>query len=240
MSKGKIYDSYAEAVADIPDGSTIMIGGFGSVGGTPSNLIVALRDQGAKDLTLVSNSGGHGELTRIFLPPNGYIDHGILYQKHQVRKIICSAPVLHGYPPTPCAQAVMDGETELEIVPQGTLAERIRAGGSGIGAFYTPTGVGTLLEKGKEKRVINGKEMLLETALTADYALIQAHRADRMGNLVYRGTCRNQNPLMATAARVTIVEVECVVEPGALDPETIITPGIFVHRIVGKRGGQAR
>lgn len=240
MSIGKIYDSFDEAIADIPDGATVMIGGFGSVGGTPSSLIQALYDRGVKNLTIISNSGGHGDLTRIFLPPNGYIDPGILYEKRQVRKVICSAPVIHGYPPTPCAKAVMDGEVELEIVPQGTLAERIKAGGSGIGAFYTPTGVGTLLEAGKEKRVIEGREMLLETALSADYALIQAHKSDRMGNLVYRGTCRNLNPLMAAAAKVTIAEVDQIVETGELDPEVVVTPGIFVHRVVAKQGGRAQ
>jgi len=239
MISGKVYPSFEEAVADIPHGATIMIGGFGGVGGMPQNLIMALRNQGAKNLTIIHNTGGFG-FSEIgysvgYAVPRDieFNDHAALIANKQVKKVIASYP----FPPAPTLNSpfkeqYLAGEIELEIVPQGTLAERIRAGGAGIPAFYTATGVGTLIESGKEKRIINGKEYILEYALNADYALVRAHKADTMGNLVYRGTARTFNPVVATAATTTIVEVDEIVEPGALDPEHIITPFVYVDRIV--------
>ncbi|MFC2035710.1 CoA transferase subunit A [Chloroflexota bacterium] len=223
----KEYSSFETAVADIPDGAVIMMGNFAGPGGFPLNLCRALRDKAAKNLTIIANTAGGTGLTLDF------DDHRILFESKQVKKVIAAFPfsVSSAYP-SPCERQILVGEVELEIVPQGTLAERIRAGGYGIGAFYTPTGVGTVVERGKEKKVIDGKEMLLEFALRADYALIRGYKADRLGNLIYRGTARQFNPLMATAARVTIVEVDEIVKVGELEPEVIVTPGIFVQRIV--------
>ncbi len=214
----KVFDSISEAVADIHDGATIMIGGFGQAG-QPTELINALLDQGAKDLVIVNNNAGNG-------------DTGLaaLLAAQRVRKIICSFPrqtdshVFDGL--------YRKGEIELELVPQGNLAERIRAAGAGIGGFFTPTGVGTLLSEGKEHRHIDGREYMLEYPLFADYALIQALHADRWGNLVYRKTARNFGPIMATAARITITQVQSIVPLGALDPESVVTPGIYVQRVV--------
>jgi 3-oxoadipate CoA-transferase alpha subunit len=214
----KIVPSLAEAVADIRDGATVMVSGFGTAG-IPAELIDALIAQGARDLTVVNNNAGNG-------------DTGIaaLLAHRRVRKIICSFPrqvdswVFDGLYRT--------GEIELELVPQGNLAERIRAAGAGIGAFFTPTGYGTLLAEGKETREIGGRHYVLEYPIHADYALIKAERGDRWGNLVYRKTARNFGPIMATAAKRTIVQVRETVELGALDPEAIVTPGIFVHRVV--------
>lgn len=223
----KIFASFAEVVADIPNGAVIMIGNFAGPGGTPYYLIRALRDQGAKNLTLIANTAGGTGLTL------EYDDHKILFENRQVKKVIASFPFsTSASRPSAAEKQIRAGEVELEIVPQGTLAERIRAGGAGIPAFYTPTGVGTVIEKGKEKRDFQGRPCLLEYALKADYALIRAYQADRIGNLVYRGTQRQFNPIMATAARVTIAEVDKIVAVGTLDPEVIATPGIFVHRIV--------
>ena len=223
----KVYDNFAAAVADIPDGSVIMLGNFAGPGGFPVNLCRALRNQGARELTIIANTAGGIGLTLDF------DDHRILFENKQVKKVIASFPFsVSPAHPTPAERQLIAGEVELEIVPQGTLAERIRAGGYGIGAFYTPTGVGTVVEEGKEKRVIDSREMLLEYALKADYALIRAYKADTLGNLVYRGTARQFNPLMAAAARVTVAEVDEIVEAGELDPEAIITPGILVQRIV--------
>jgi 3-oxoacid CoA-transferase A subunit len=229
----KLYTTCREAVADIPDGATVMIGGFGSFGGLPTNLIVALAEQGAKDLTVIANMGGVGfELSRR-IKPEGYHDAGVLFEHGQVKKFIGSVPALGGMPPTsPLEIAYNAGTLELETVPQGTLAERIRCGGGGLGGFYTPVGAGTVVAEGKEKKVLNGKDYILELPLTADFALIKAHRADRLGNLVYRGTARCFNPVMATAARVTIVEVDEVVPAGELEPEAVVTPHVFVNRIV--------
>ncbi|MBZ4488342.1 3-oxoacid CoA-transferase subunit A [Microbacterium sp. cx-55] len=206
------------AVAGIPDGATVMIGGFGRAG-QPVELIDALIAQGASDLTIVNNNAGNG-------------DTGLaaLLAKRRVRKIICSFPrqsdswVFDGL--------YRAGEIELEIVPQGNLAERIRAAGAGIGAFFSPTGVGTVLAEGKEARVIEGREYVLEYPIRADFALISALRGDRWGNLVFRETARNFGPVMATAATTTIVQVDEVVPLGELDPETVVTPGIFVDRLV--------
>lgn len=229
----KVLISCDEAVADIFDGATVMVGGFGSFAGLPVNLIAALSRQGAKNLTVIANMGGVGFELSKRIKPEGYEDLGILFEKGQVRKFIGSVPALGGMPPnSPLERLHKEGKVEIEIVPQGTLAERIRCGAGGLGGFYTPVGVGTVVEKGKEKKVIGGREYILELPLTADFALIKAHKADNLGNLVYRRTARCFNPVMATAARVTIVEVDGLVPAGQLDPESIVTPHIYVHRIV--------
>jgi 3-oxoadipate CoA-transferase alpha subunit len=227
----KVVSSFAEAVADVPDGAVIMMDGFGGPGGMPQRLILALRDNGAKGLTIISNTAG--------LPGFGSlgvavaVTHNVLMENGQVRKVIASFPV-SASPARPNAFELLyrEGKIELELAPQGTLAERIRAGGAGIPAFYTPTGAGTPMAQGKEVRVFNGRTCVLEHALQADFAFIRAHQADTLGNLSYRGTSRNFNALMATAARITIAEVDEVLEPGGIEPEAIVTPGIFVKRIV--------
>ncbi len=208
----------ATAVAGIPDGATVMIGGFGRAG-QPVELIDALIAQGARELTIVNNNAGNGDTGLAALLAAG-----------RVRKVVCSFPRQHD-------SWVFDGlyragEIELELVPQGNLAERIRAAGAGIGAFFSPTGVGTALAEGKEARTIGGRDYVLEYPIHADYALIGAWRADRWGNLVYRKTARNFGPIMATAAVVTVAQVDEVVPLGALDPEAVVTPGIFVDRVV--------
>ncbi|MFF5083350.1 3-oxoacid CoA-transferase subunit A [Actinoplanes sp. NPDC000266] len=206
-----------EAVADIADGSTLLIGGFG-LAGMPSALIDALIRQGAGDLTIVSNNAGNGE-----------VGLAALLKAGRVRKVVCSFP-------RQADSYVFDelyrtGRIELELVPQGNLAERLRAAGAGIGAFFGPTGVGTPLAEGKETRTIEGREYVLEYPIRGDVALISADKADGMGNLVYRRTARNFGPVMATAATTTIVQVNEVVPTGALDPEAVVTPGIFVDRV---------
>jgi len=205
-------------VADIHDGATILIGGFGTAG-MPSQLIDALIGHGARDLTIVNNNAGNG-------------DTGLaaLLKAKRVRKIVCSFP-------RQSDSHVFDGlfragEIELELVPQGNLAERIRAAGAGIGGFFTPTGYGTALAEGKETRLIDGRHYVLEHPIHADFALIKALRGDRWGNLVYRKTARNFGPIMAMAARCTIAQVSEIVDLGQLDPETIVTPGIFVQHVV--------
>jgi len=208
----------AAAVAGVRDGDTVMIGGFGRAG-QPVELIDALIEAGASDLTIINNNAGNGD-----------VGLAALLAARRVRKIVCSFPRQHD-------SWVFDGlyragEIELELVPQGNLAERIRAAGAGIGAFFTPTGVGTLLTEGKEQRTIDGRDYVLEYPLRADVALISGLRADRWGNLVYRETARNFGPIMATAATTTIVQVDEVVELGSLDPETVVTPGLFVDRVV--------
>jgi 3-oxoadipate CoA-transferase alpha subunit len=210
--------SPAEAVADIFDGATVMIGGFGEAG-SPIELIHALIDQGATDLTVVNNNTGSGE-----------VGLAALIKEGRVSKMICSYPRTANSTVFP--ELYRSGRTALELVPQGTLAERIRAGGAGIPAFYTATSVGTPLEEGKERRTLAGRDYVLEHGLTADFSLIKCRVADRHGNLLYNKTARNFSPVMATAARTTIVQTREVVEPGALDPEAIVTPSIFVHRIV--------
>ncbi|MGE4370715.1 MAG: 3-oxoacid CoA-transferase subunit A [Burkholderiaceae bacterium] len=214
----KLVPSLQEAVQGISDGSTIMIGGFGTAG-QPNDLIAALIEQGATDLVVINNNAGNGETGLAALLGAG-----------RVRKIICSFP-------RQADSQIFDGlyhagKIELELVPQGNLAERIRAAGAGIGAFYTPTSVGTPLAEGKETRVINGREYVLEYPLHADYSLIKAQTADRWGNLMYRKTARNFGPIMAMAARTTIAQVAAVVPLGDLDPEAIVTPGLFVQRVV--------
>lgn len=233
MTSNKIISNADEAVADIFDGATIMVGGFGSFGGLPINLLVALANQGAKSLTIIANAGGVGFELSDRIKPGGYQDLGIVFENGQVRKFIGSIPALGGMPPTsPIERLYNEGKVEIEMVPQGTLAERIRCGAGGLGGFYTPVGIGTVVETGKEKKVINGKEYILELPLVADFAFIKAHQADTLGNLVYKGTARCFNPVMATAAKVTIVEVDHLVPLGQLDPEVIITPHIYVDRIV--------
>jgi len=217
----KVLESPEEAVSDIQDGSAIMFGGFG-VAGIPFTLIKALYERGTKSITAITNSPG-GRLEDF--------DLSILFKKRQISKVIASYPVYAGKV-NAFEELYERGEVELELVPQGTFAERIRAGGAGIPGFYTPTGVGTVAEEDKEKRSFNGREYLLELALKADFALIKAHKADRMGNLTYRMTARNFNPVMATAATITIAEVDEIVEVGELDPESVVTPGIYVDRII--------
>jgi 3-oxoacid CoA-transferase A subunit len=237
MITNKVFRSCTEAVADIFDGSTIMVGGFGSFGGLPINLIVALANHGAKNLTVIANMGGVGFELSKRIKPGGYQDLGVLFEKGLVKKFIGSVPALGGMPPdSPLEKLYNVGKVEVELVPQGTLAERIRCGSGGIGGFYTTVGVGTTIEKGKEKKVINGKEYILELPLTADFALIKAHQADTLGNLVYRKTARCFNPVMAPAARTTIAEVDKLVQVGLLDPEMIVTPHVYVQRIVEVSG----
>ena len=224
--RSKTFGSFAEAVADIPDGSVIGIGGFAAPG-TPYNLLRALRDQGAKGLTCVGNTTGGAHQPR--MP-----DIASLVENGQVKKVIASFTAATR--PTdvlPFTKYYESGEVEAELVPQGTLAERMRAAGAGIPAFYTPTAVGTELAEGRETRVFNGREMLLEYALPLDYAFVRAWRADASGNLVFRLTQRNFCPVMAMAAKVCIVEVEEDILPaGALDPDAVHTSGIFVQRLV--------
>ena len=214
----KSFASAEAALADIPEGATIMIGGFGGAG-MPVALIDALIAQGARGLTIVNNNAGNG-------------DTGLaaLIAAKRVRKILCSFP--RQADSWHFDKAYRAGELELELVPQGTLAERIRAAGAGIGAFFTPTAYGTDLAKGKETRRIGDRDYVLEYPIHADYALIKADRADRWGNLSYRMTARNFAPIMAAAAKCTVVQVREMVELGALDPETVVTPGIFVQRVV--------
>lgn len=214
----KRIGSASEAVADIPDGSSIMIGGFGEAG-SPIELIHALIDQGASNLTVISNNTGSGQ-----------VGLAALLKARRVSKVVCSFPKSANSTVFP--ELYGEGFTELELVPQGTLAERIRAGGAGIPAFYTPTAVATELANGKEQRDFNGRQYLLEHGLTADFALIKGYTADSHGNVVYNKTARNFAPIMAMAARIAIVQATQVLEPGTLDPETIITPGIFVEKVV--------
>ncbi|MFZ3287447.1 MAG: 3-oxoacid CoA-transferase subunit A [Telluria sp.] len=216
----KISGSLEAAVVDIKDGATVMIGGFGNAG-MPSALIDALIGQGARELTIVNNNAGNGDTGLAALLKAG-----------RVRKIICSFP-------RQADSHVFDslyhaGKIELELTPQGNLAERIRAAGAGIGGFFSPTGYGTLLAEGKETRLIDGRHYVLESPIHADFALIKALRGDRWGNLVYRKTARNFGPIMAMAAACTVAQVGEVVELGQLDPETIVTPGIFVQRVVAQ------
>ena len=222
--RNKVFSTFDEAVADIPDGATIMFSGFGAPG-VPRNLIAALLRQGAKVLTGISNRHGHED---------GLMDVGKLIEAGRMKKMICSfTAATHPSRALAFEKLYEAGEIEGEIVPQGTLAEKIRAAGAGIGAFYTPTGVGTEVADGKEHRTINGQQYLLEYPLPADYAFIRAYRADAWGNLQYRLTQRNFSPIMAQAARITIAEVEGeILEAGAFDPDQVHTPGIFVDRLV--------
>ena len=220
---GKIYPSTDEAVADIPDGASIAIGGFFTAG-TPVPLIQALARQGAKDLTIICMQMG---------PGNEDINQMVINK--QVKKAICNYPFYRSASQganSPTEQAVRAGELELEVYPMGTFIEKLRAGGAGIAAFYTPTGVGTVVEEGKEKRVFGDGEYLLELALKPDYAFVYAYQGDWLGNLICHKTARNYNPEMAAAARLTIAAVENVVEAGELDPDKVHVPGIYVQRVV--------
>lgn len=231
MPINKIVSSFDEAVADIPDGATIMIGGFGTVASCPTCLLEALARKGIKNLTTVSNTTGFGSDVWKLLGYKFSEDMDILVRNGQIKKSIVAAPVSTIYQNT-FEKLLRAGKVEVEMVPQGTLAERIRATRAGLGGVYIPTGVGTVVEQGKEKKVINGRTYLLELPIKADFALIKAHKADRWGNLVYRRTSRTFNATMAGAAGVTIAEVDEIVELGGLDPEVIITPGIYVDRVV--------
>jgi 3-oxoacid CoA-transferase subunit A len=211
----KVVRDAHEAVADISAGVTIMMGGFGLCG-IPENLIGALRDKGVKNLTVISNNAGVDDF-----------GIGLLLRQRQVKKMISTYVGENRL----FEELVLNGELQIELNPQGTFAERIRAGGAGIGGFYTPTGYGTIIAEGKETRTWNGKHYVLELPLRADYAFVKAWKGDRYGNLIYRKTARNFNPLMATAASVTIAEVEELVDLGDLDPDLIHTPGIYVKRI---------
>ena len=235
----KVYADGPSAIADLPDGATVFIDGFGGPGGMAHYLLVSLRDRGSRNLTIVSNTAGIARVVSFGTPPgHTAIDHSVLVENGQVAKAIASFPVSPSVSrPSEFELAYRRGEVDLELVPQGTLAERLRAGGAGIEAFYTPTGAGTLIAEGKESRVIDGREYILEQGLRADFALIRAHWADTRGNLVYRGTSRNFNAVMAAGARVTVVEVDEIVQPGELDPEAVVTPGIFVQRIVQRPDG---
>ena len=235
----KVYADGPTAMADLPDGATVFIDGFGGPGGMAHYLLVSLRDRGSRELTIVSNTAGIARVVSFGTPPGRTaIDHSVLVENGQVAKAIASFPVSPSVSrPSEFELAYRRGEVDLELVPQGTLAERLRAGGAGIHAFYTPTGAGTLIAEGKEGRIIDGREYILEYGLRADFALIRAHQADTQGNLVYRGTSRNFNAVMAPAARVTVVEVDEIVEAGQLDPEAVVTPGVFVQRIVRRPDG---
>lgn len=218
MSRAQIFASPDEAVSVVKDGDTVLVGGFG-LAGMPFDLIDALIRHGASDLTIVSNNAGNGE-----------VGLAALLKAGRVRKILCSFP-------RQADSYVFDdlyrrGEVELEVVPQGNLAERMRAAGAGIGAFYCPTGVGTPLAEGRETRTIDGRDYVLEYPIRGDVALISAHTADTMGNLVYRKTARNFGPVMATAATTTVVQVSSIVDAGQIDPEVVVTPGIYVDRVV--------
>jgi len=214
----KIVQSMAEAMAGIQDGAVVLVGGFGSIG-QPNALIEGLIEQGAKDLTVVANNSGVG-----------YVGLAKLLDTGRVRKIVCSFP--RTADPVVFERLWREGKIELECVPQGTMAERMRAAGAGIPAFYTPTAVGTKLAAGKEEREIGGRKYILEEALHGDVALVEAWEADRWGNLTYNSSARNFNPVMATAAKLTIVQSQHIVELGALDPEKIATAGIFVDRVL--------
>ena len=214
----KIVDTVEEAIADICDGASIMVGGF-SVAGTPHNLLAAICRKGLKNVTLIGNA---------------FSQFIVATSDLGVKKVICTSPVPHssGWGTSPVDQGIQEGIIEVEIVPQGTFVERIRIGGAGILGFYTPVGVGTIIAEGKEERVLHGEKCLLELPLKDDFALIKADKADRFGNLVYRMAQRNFNPLMATAAKTTIVEVDEVIPLGSLSPEVVDTPGIYITRVV--------
>jgi 3-oxoacid CoA-transferase subunit A len=216
----KVLQSADEAAALVPDGASILMGGFGLCG-IPENLILALYARGTRNLTVVSNNAGVDDFGL-----------GILLRSRQVKKMIATYVGEN----KEFERQFLTGELEVDLVPQGTFAERIRAGGAGIGGFFTPTGYGTLAAEGKETRVIDGRPYVLEQPITADFAFVRAWKGDRLGNLVYRRTARNFNPVMATAGRVTIAEVQHLVEPGEIDPDHVVTPGIFVrHIVVGAR-----
>lgn len=220
----KVFESAAAAIADIPDGAVLMAGGFGLCG-IPENLIMALRERGTRGLTVISNNCGVDDWGL-----------GPLLQSRQIRKMISSYVGEN----KEFERQYLSGELEVELCPQGTLAERIRAGGAGIPAFFTPTGFGTVVAEGKETREFDGRSYVMERALVADFAFVKAWKADRQGNLVYRHTARNFNPMMATAGRITVAEVEELVEDGEIHPDAVHTPGIFVQRVIRGHDYQKR
>ncbi len=220
MPRKRICETALEAVADVPDGATVLVHSFGPPQAWPTDCLLALALRGVKDLTIVCNT-----------PAGGPTSLNVLAEKKQIRKLICTYVANPAFQ-TPIGDQVKAGEIQLEMVPQGTMVERVRAGGAGLAGFYTPTGVGTAVAKGKEERVFDGKTFLFERAITGDFALLQAHRADTAGNLVFRGGMRNFAPAFAMAAKTTIAEVKEIVEIGEIDPELVVVPGIFVDRIV--------
>ena len=245
MPINKVMPSFDEAVRDVFDGAVLLIGDFGSPAEAPAYLIAAVARKGVQNLTIACNRAGFGvqmlesgliqERLRPMLPvPPDWYDQGLLVERDQVKKAIVTAvaTALSVETALPVEEKINAGELELELIPQGTLAERVRAAKAGIPAFYTPTGVGTIVAQGKEVREFNGREYLLEHALKGDFSLVRAHKADRYGNLVYKGTARDFNAAMAGASAMTIAEVDEVVEVGALDPECIVTPAAYVDRIV--------
>ncbi len=241
MAIDKVVASSDEAVADVFDGAVILCGGFGCVGGVPSTLFRALAKRPVKELTLVGNApvlgrGAQEAAARTMTVPESFADASLLIQNGQVRKLIVSVPamaILLMQEPFPVVKALREGQNiEIELVAQGTLAERISAARAGISAFYTRTGIGTFLEKDKEVRTFNNREHLLEFAIKADFGFIWAYKADRYGNLIYRGTSRTFNATMAGAATITVAEVAEVVELGELEPEVVVTPGVYVDRVV--------
>lgn len=237
----KVVATFDEAVADMKDGATLLLGGFGGPADNACYLTAAVARLGVKNLTIVGNIGGRGEdflgLVRqrmanlMHWPPDAY-DAGLLVERGQVSKGILAFPAAVGHQRTPFEYAVEAGQARIELVGQGTIAERVRAARAGIAAFYTPTGVGTFVAEGKEVREFDGRKYLLEHALKGDFSLIRAHKADRYGNLVYRNSARTFNATMAGASTVTVAEVDEVVELGQLDPEVIVTPGVYVQRVV--------
>ncbi len=238
MAKKLIFDSFIKALDCVTDNSSIMIGGFGVQGGQPTKLMIALRDSNLKNLTLIGNVAGISMITGYGWKKNDshkIIDQSIFFENKQVKKIICSFPIpAQRDPISEIEKAWINKETRVEIIPQGTLAEKIRAAGAGIPAFYTKTGVGTIIEKNKETKIFDGEKFILEHALSADIAFIKSDLADENGNLVYKGASRAFNPIMATAAKITIVEADRIVSSKKIDPERIGTPGIYVDRIVSE------
>ena len=233
----KIYSGFPEAVADIPDGATILMHAFAGGGGIAQNLIMALRDHGAKDLTIVSCSTGGGTGIQKKLGFKPFVTPNLLITNGQVRKVIATwvtttVTLKAAGEVSAAEEAIKRGELEWEPVSQGILAERLHAGAAGLGGFYSPVGMGTIVEQGKEKQVINGREHLLEMPIRGDFTFVRAIKADKIGNLIYRGTARSFNPLIAMAADVVIAEVEDIIESGEINPEHVITPGVFVDRMV--------
>lgn len=230
METNKLYSSFRQVVADIHDGASIMMGLFAGPAGMPQNLILALRDRGAKNLTIIASNFGFGIQTET---PKPFISPAILVESGQVKKAIVNwTRANRPGEVSPLEQAVKAGKVELELMPMGVQTTRMKAGGMGIGAFYSPIGIGTVYEKGKEKRVFNGKEYLLEYPLRADYGFVRAYKADKLGNLVYKGTERAANPLVAKACNITIAEVDELVEPGEIASDHVVTPGMYIDRIV--------
>jgi len=239
MKKIEIFDSFISSLDGISDDMTIMIGGFGGQGGQPTNLMLALKELNVKNITLVGNVAGLSMITGYGWIENdkqNAIDQNIFFQNNQVKKIICSFPVPSQRKPfSEIEKSWRNNETIVEIIPQGTLAEKIRAAGSGIPAFYTKTGVGTIVEENKETKIINGEKFILEYALSSDIGLINADHSDEFGNLVYLGTSRAFNPIMAAASKFTIAEVGKIISSRLIDSERIGTSGIYINRIVSKK-----